>query len=160
MKRKINFLCVLMLTMMAVSFIASTIFSINDMSQDMAKGYAVDPNINVFVLLSVFVVDLAYLGFSIASIVSFVRFILNVNRNEVFTRKNVSLLRRYGRYMLLAIASGIINGVLMVFVINMNIGSEYWDLLIIGTTEAIFALIVAEAFCIGIKLQEEQNLTI
>jgi hypothetical protein len=149
-----------MLTMMAVSFIASTIFSINDMSQDMAKGYAVDPNINVFVLLSAFVVVLACLGFNIASIVSFVRFILNVNRNEVFTRKNVSLLRRYGIYMLLAIASGIINGVLMVFVINMNIGSEYWDLLFIGTTESIFALIVAEAFCIGIKLQEEQNLTI
>ena len=155
MKTKMNLLCVLMLTLMVVSPIVGIIMGVKDATEINNNGFTIGPESNIYVLGIGFVAGLVGLGFGIALIVNFVKFILNVNRNKVFTWKNVSLLRWYGISMLVTVACTPI----MVFAFNMNIGND-WTYLFENIFEALFALIVAEVFCIGIKLQEEQNLTI
>ncbi|MBR1934170.1 MAG: DUF2975 domain-containing protein [Prevotella sp.] len=142
---------------MVVDVIVAMVVNANDMAQgfsdgwkDGASGVALTGG-EVFAMLLTPVV----LGFAIAAIICIVRFILNVNRDEVFTQKNVSLLRWFGIDMIVAMASCM----LMNLAANFSAGDE-WTNMIEGMIGGIFALIMAEAFCIGIKLQEEQNLTI
>ena len=90
-----------------------------------------------FVLFTFFFALLA-LGAVVVAVVSFVKFVLNVNRNEVFTEKNVKLIRKYGYCALLG-------------------GHGFWDAVVDGLDalgEGFFALLIAEVFCIGMKLQE------
>jgi len=92
---------------------------------------------------------------ALVSFISFIRFILNVNRNQVFVWENVNLLRltACGLMILALVAAGD----------ELNTGSSFvevydhfFDAFIFG----VFNLIIAEVFAIGLKLQEEQDLTI
>jgi hypothetical protein len=84
-----------------------------------------------------------------------VRFILNVNHGEVFTWANVDLLRTVGWCIVVP--------TIIVFAIMSPDFDNLWDSWAeaIGVVaEGIFILIMAEAFAIGMKLKEEQELTI
>jgi len=92
---------------------------------------------------------------ALVSFISFIRFILNVNRNQVFVWENVNLLRltACGLMILALVAAGD----------ELNTGCSYvevydhfFDAFIFG----VFNLIIAEVFAVGLKLQEEQDLTI
>ena len=157
MKKKLNLLCVLMLTLMVVDFIVAMVVNAKDMAQgfsegwrDGASGVAITGGEAFAMLLTP-----VFLGFAIAAIICIVKFILNVNRDEVFTWKNVSLLRWLGIGMIVTMACGMVMGLAAdIF------AGDSWPSLIEGMMGGVFALIMAEAFCIGIKLQEEQTLTI
>ena len=92
---------------------------------------------------------------AIVSFVCFLRFILNVNSNEVFVWDNVSLLRLTGIGLLVVVliiaGDELIDGRSFSSVLD-----KYTDMLIFS----VFNLIVAEAFAIGLKLKQEQDLTI
>lgn len=103
---------------------------------------------------------------SIITLIMFIKFIMNVNRKEVFTWKNVRLLRRIGWCMLamavLSTGLGVYEEYMISEVFSVKGYSasflEYLsssDLLI-----GIVALIIAEAFAIGLKQKEELELTI
>jgi len=98
---------------------------------------------------------LIILGGVFMAFVYFIRFILNVNRNQVFTAKNVSLLRKYGACALIVGASFII------FSATVITGNSLVDALLDGIDtlgEGFFALLMGEVFGIGLKLQKETEL--
>ena len=83
------------------------------------------------------------------------RFILNVNRDKVFVWQNVALLRWAGWGLLIPYIIIIVSELLNHVPIR-QIYIEDSDSLIFG----VFCLIMAEVFAIGLKLKEEQDLTI
>ncbi|MDE6354974.1 MAG: DUF2975 domain-containing protein [Prevotella sp.] len=102
----------------------------------------------------------------LATIWFFIKLVRNINRIEIFTWKNVSLLRRIGVLMLSAFAASYISGMISNY--------EAWSLvaldgymidwfhsfdtitLVIG----FCSLISAEVFAMGLRHQEELDLTI
>lgn len=95
-------------------------------------------------LLWLLLVILVVFGAGFMSFVYFIKFILNVNRNEVFTQKNISLLRKYG---------------VCVIILSISIitGNTFADALSDGINalgEGFFALLMGEVFGIGLKLKE------
>jgi hypothetical protein len=100
-------------------------------------------------LLVILFIALVAFGALCVAFVCFIKFILNVNRNEVFTKKNVSLIRKYGVCALLCGVSTIVLNLLggIDIVKAMNDGFD-------ALGEGLFALLMAEVFGIGLKLQE------
>ena len=93
--------------------------------------------------------------FGIHALVSFIRFIVNVNRNQVFIRDNVRYLRWVSLGMLVVSALNVLNQLFM----HKNTLEVLSDS-ILTFVFCFFALIIAEAFALGIRLKEEQELTI
>lgn len=159
MKKLLNVFCVFMLVLLLADIISSVIVGAPSFAQGFQDGYngkelSVGNDLTDqwwFILpISVLVV-----GFGCVSFVCFVRFVLNVNRDEVFTWENVGLLRW----------SGI--GVVVTALCNtaVDLGNSlsvaqslynHVEFLIFG----VFCLIMAEVFGVGLKLREEQDLTI
>ena len=92
---------------------------------------------------------------AIGSFVCFLRFILNVNQNNVLTGDNVKLLRLTGVGLLIITVFG-----LCLALWEGGNFAEAFDEAIGLMIFSVFNLIVAEAFAIGLKLKEEQDLTI
>ena len=92
---------------------------------------------------------------ALVSFISFIRFILNVNHNKVFVWENVKLLRltACGLMILAVVAAGdeLYSGCSFTEVYD-----HFFDAFLFGA----FNLIISEVFAIGLKLQEEQDLTI
>lgn len=115
----------------------------------------------------VLICDLLNLVILVILIVKFIRFIININRNVVFERCNVKLLRQLGVMMLslafISIAMGVY-GEFMVSRLPYELSgydySYYWQLpwgnLLIG----LVSLLMAQVWAKGIKMREEQELTI
>jgi len=149
MKKYINILCVLILALTLIDIIVDLFFS--------ESGPVSMRSLDDFSLGSVLfmlLLCLVILGGVLMAFVYFIRFILNVNRNQVFTAKNVSLLRKYGVCALIVGVSFII---LSVTVIT---GSSFVDAMLdsIDTLcEGFFALLMGEIFSIGLKLEEEKK---
>ena len=154
MKKKLNILCVLMLVLM----IAGVVMTILGASDEFHKGWedgrnATEPStfFGAFGMIIVFICCIVY----IYTFACFVRFILNVNHGEVFTWANVDLLRTVGWCIVVP--------TIIVFAIMSPDLDNLWDSWAdaIGVvSEGIFILIMAEAFAIGMKLKEDQELTI
>ncbi|MBR5061189.1 MAG: DUF2975 domain-containing protein [Prevotella sp.] len=160
MKKKLNFFCILMLTLMAAQFIAAFVCYSGEMTEAFAEGYqdgrtggtsTTVPTMNGFGAIAALIAGIG----SLCSIVAFIRFILNVNRNKVFVWKNVSLLRWAGWGLLAYCVGGIAARVFA----RGNFTEAFLDH---GDSlcSCVFYLIVAEVFAIGLKLKEEQDLTI
>lgn len=154
MKKKLNFFCVLMLVLMIAHVTLSFVQGADDFARGWEEGAAnsATPTWSAFLVT---ILGLATVGAFILSFGCFVRFILNINRNEVFVWDNVWCLR--------ITAIGLSFGVLVFSAYTIIEGAnvieafeEYMAILIF----AVFNLIVAEAFAIGLKLQEDQDLTI
>jgi hypothetical protein len=149
MKKYMNVLCVLILALTLIDLVSTFFVGSRDVSisldpQSLSLGPA------VFLL----VVALVALAAVIICFVTFIKFILNVNRNEVFTKKNISLLRRYG---ISALLSGVCMIILIVYMgIALNEAlTDCLDTFI----EGFFALLMGEVFSIGLKMQEGKNTT-
>ena len=145
--KKINVFCVLVLALMLVDFVVD--FFLNTSNAGVELKLKLE-NESFGFLLFAFIFSLVALGAVMVAIVSFVKFVLNVNRNEVFTEKNVKLIRKYGYCALLC-------GLFLIFLTFFFVGRGFWEAVSDGLDalgEGFFALLTAEVFCIGMKLQE------
>jgi hypothetical protein len=153
MKTKLNFLCIMLLILMVVGMVIACLAGVSDFKRGFADGVnattstSSDAVIGLVVLASFVVYAYAF--------ACFVRFILRVNHGEVFTWTNVDLLRTVG--WCIVVTTTVMCSVISFSSINL------WDTWTDGIsiiTDGIFILIMAEAFSIGLKLKEEQDLTI
>lgn len=147
--KKINVFCILVLALMLIDFVVDVFFNTSDVSVEVVfeKDEIGAPLFALFI-------GLVTLGAVVVAVVSFVKFVLNVNRNEVFVEKNVKLLRKYGYC---ALWCGVFLMILTFF-----IGRGFWDAVVDGLDalgEGFFALLMAEVFCIGMKLQENHTVS-
>lgn len=103
---------------------------------------------------------------SAAAFVSFVLFVRNVNKNRIFMRGNLRLLRLMGWCLvgagIIATADGCYDTYLaqQVFSLdgyNVDYGSAAN---LSGIIFGLFSLVMAEAFAIGLRMKEDQELTI
>lgn len=143
MKKYINVLCALILALTLMDLVSSFVFSGRDVAIS-ADPQSVSLGTAVFLLVLLLVAFCAI----VVSFVCFIKFILNVNRNEVFTRKNISLIRKYG---VCALVCGVI-----VIIISLVLGVEPG--VAVGDSfdalgEGLFALLMGEVFGIGLNLE-------
>lgn len=104
---------------------------------------------------------------SILTIVALIKFIIKINKGFVFVEKNVKYLRRIAWCLLGISASQCVAGVLqehLISGVNATIDgaalSAYWEMPWTTVILGLMALLIAEVWDRGIKMQEEQELTI
>ena len=165
MKKKLNFLCVVMLVLLLVQAVYgffNLIPGLNffNLLKSNGEGDGVIPFIAIFSLIGVIILMYP----PIRGFISFCEFILNINRDKVFAKENIPLLRWTGwGFLIYNIATFLIklivmyvnNGELLSIQFNITY-KQHED----GFIFSIFCLIIAEVFLIGIKLKDEQELTI
>ena len=88
--KKINVFCVLVLAVMLVDFVVDLFLNTSNANVELKLE-----NESFGFLLFTLIFLLVAFGAALVAIVSFVKFVLNVNRNEVFIEKNVKLIRKY-----------------------------------------------------------------
>ena len=104
--------------------------------------------------------------FQLVMIVTFIMLIVRVNRDHIFEWKNVRLLRILGGSMIAFAVLGMTVGIMLVnraldvfnvpgYVINYMDYTQIANLIL-----GVIALIVAEVFAMGLKQQEELELTV
>ena len=154
MKKKLNIFCVLMLLLMATQVVMTFVTGADAFMEGWEKGRQAEAAQTWSAILGFFVEMFAVVA-ALVSFISFIRFILNVNHNKVFVWENVKLLRltACGLMILAVVAAGdeLYSGCSFTEVYN-----HFFDAFLFGA----FNLIISEVFAIGLKLQEEQDLTI
>lgn len=154
MKKKLNFFCVLMLLLMATQVVMTFVTGADAFMEGWEKGRQAEAAQTWSAILGFFVEMFAVVA-ALVSFISFIRFILNVNHNKVFVWENVKLLRltACGLMLLAVVAAGdeLYSGCSFTEVYD-----HFFDAFLFGA----FNLIISEVFAIGLKLQEEQDLTI
>lgn len=154
MKKKLNIFCVLILLLMATQVVMTFVTGADAFMEGWEKG-SEEGIAHTWSALFGFFVKLFAVVAAFVSFISFFRFILNVNHNKVFVWENVHLLRltAYGLMILATVAAGdeLYSGCSFTEVYD-----HFFDAFLFGT----FNLIISEVFAIGLKLQEEQDLTI
>lgn len=161
MKKKLNVFCVLMLVMIAADIIIGFVLDFSEGAQAFKQGWEEGRNADVtnnsdfFSNLLFTLMGLACIFLLIRSFISLVRFIINVNRDKVFVWENVPLLRWTGWGMLIPkVVFSTYD--LLGHVPADKVYNDAMDDFIFG----LFCLIIAEVFAIGLKLKEENDLTI
>ena len=161
MKKKLNVFCVLMLLMMAAQLIIGIVFNFSESTQAFKQGWEEGRNAEAtngsdFLSgLLMTLLALVCIFLRIRSFIAFIRFILNVNRDKVFVWDNVPLLRWTGWGILIPSA------IFAAYDLLEHIPAEkVYNQTMDGFIFSLFCLIVAEVFAIGLKLKEEQDLTI
>lgn len=154
MKKKLNILCVLLLVLMIAGFVMTIIGASDEFHKGWEDGANETEPSTLFGGFGIMIVLICLLVY-LYTFACFVRFILNVNHGEVFTWANVDLLRTVGWCI-------VVPTVVMCTIMSPDIENlwELWADAIGFISEGIFILIMAEAFAIGMKLKEEQELTI
>ena len=154
MKKKLNFFCVLMLLLMVAQVVTMFVMNAGAFQEGWQKG-ASDQTTSGWIALIGFLLGFVVIVAAIVSFVCFLRFILNVNQNNVLTGENVNLLRLTSIGLLIitvfVLCSTLWEGENFAVAFDETIGLMIFS---------VFNLIVAEAFAIGLKLKEEQELTI
>ena len=171
MKKKLNFLCILALSLLAVGGAwtgGECVKGFILFNKSLFSGGDVPEAIVVITMM----LALFIFYFLIRAFISFIRFIVNVNRDKVFVKENLSLLRWTGKGILIYNVVLILCELPTYFVMSSDsYMNKYGNTHLLGLKNhmidngyfiifAIFCLIIAEAFAIGIKLKEEQDLTI
>ena len=106
------------------------------------------------------------LAASIWAIVLFIRWVVAVNRADIFTWRNVRRLRLMGVLMLVSCAATWLMEYLMLHDLEQAFALPGYELSLAGTVSlsvlllGLCSLIVAEVFAIGLRMKEEQDLTI
>ncbi len=103
---------------------------------------------------------------TIWAIILFIRIVVSINKSEIFNWKNVRRIRCLGILLIISFACTFLTAFLTVYNVEKVFSSLHYSLcltdmvkitsLVLGLT----ALIVAEVFAIGLKMKEEQDLTI
>ena len=154
MKKKLNLFCVLMLLLMVAQVVTMFVMNAGDFEEGWQSG-ASDQTTSGWTAIIVYLYGFVVIAAAIVSFVCFLRFILNVNQNNVLTGENVNLLRLTG--------VGLLINTVFVLCFTLWEGENFavaFDKAIGLMIFSVFNLIVAEAFAIGLKLKEEQDLTI
>lgn len=154
MKKKLNLFCVLMLLLMVAQVVTMFVMNAGDIEEGWQSG-ASDQTTSGWTAIIVYLFAFVVIAAAIVSFVCFLRFILNVNQNNVLTGENVNLLRLTG--------VGLLINTVFVLCFTLWEGENFavaFDKAIGLMIFSVFNLIVAEAFAIGLKLKEEQDLTI
>ena len=154
MKKKLNLFCVLMLLLMVAQVVTMFVMNAGDFEEGWQSG-ASDQTTSGWTAIIVYLFAFVVIAAAIVSFVCFLRFILNVNQNNVLTGENVNLLRLTG--------VGLLINTVFVLCFTLWGGENFavaFDKAIGLMIFSVFNLIVAEAFAIGLKLKEEQDLTI
>ena len=154
MKKKLNLFCVLMLLLMVAQVVTMFVMNAGDFEEGWQSG-ASDQTTSGWTELIGSLFCFMVIAAAIVSFVCFLRFILNVNQNNVLTGENVNLLRLTG--------VGLLINTVFVLCFTLWEGENFavaFDETIGLMIFSVFNLIVAEAFAIGLKLKEEQDLTI
>jgi hypothetical protein len=103
---------------------------------------------------------------AIMAIVTFIRLIVNINHAQIFAWSNVKLLRKLGFQLLGIYLMVVIMVITDCMAASQNIEiAGYAPNWMIGFTNsnllfALVSLLAAEVFAMGLRLQEEQDLTI
>ena len=154
MKKRLNIFCVLMLLLMATMVVMTFVTGADAFQEGWNAGRNAEPA-NTWGSLLGFIAEMFAIVAALVSFISFIRFILNVNRNKVFVWENVNLLRLTAcGLMILAVVATcdeLYSGCSFVEVYD-----HFFDAFLFG----VFNLIIAEVFAVGLKLKEEQDLTI
>lgn len=153
MKTKLNFLCIMLLILMVVGMVIACLAGFSDFQRGYVDGVNATTSSTSDIIIGLVV--LAAFVVYVYAFACFVRFILRVNHGEVFNWTNVDLLRTVG--WCIVVTTTVMCSVISFSSINL------WDTWTDGIsiiTDGIFILIMAEAFSIGLKLKEEQDLTI
>ena len=143
----------MLLILMVVGMVIACLAGVSDFKRGFADGVNATTSTSSDVVIGL-VVLASFVVYAYA-FACFVRFILRVNHGEVFTWTNVDLLRTVG--WCIVVTTTVMCSVISFSSINL------WDTWTDGIsiiTDGIFILIMAEAFSIGLKLKEEQDLTI
>lgn len=100
------------------------------------------------------------------AVVLFIRIIIAINKSEIFNWRNVRRLRRLGVLLIIGFACSFLKSLLTVYNVGKVLSLANYSLSIadmVHTTSLVLglsALIVAEVFAIGLRIKEEQELTI
>ena len=153
MKKKLNFLCIMLLILMIVGMVMAGFAGVSDFKRGYEDGIN-ESGTSAYNIIEGLVVFASFLVY-IFAFACYVRFILNVNHGEVFTWTNVDLLKTVGWCIVVTTT---------VMCTSMSFDNidllDTWSDAISIITDGIFILIMAEVFSIGLKLKEEQDLTI
>ena len=153
MKKKLNLLCIMLLILMIVGMVMAGFAGVSDFKRGYEDGIN-ESGTSAFNIIEGLVVFASFLVY-IYAFACYVRFILNVNHGEVFTWTNVDLLKTVGWCIVVTTT---------VMCTSMSFDNidllDTWSDAISIITDGIFILIMAEVFSIGLKLKEEQDLTI
>jgi hypothetical protein len=116
-------------------------------------------------LLQTLLAGLIVAGYVLA-LVALIRFVVRINRSEIFVWRNVKLLRRLGVYLCVSFIAFVGSAYMDCYAVSQSIALEGYDInwwvglentnLLLG----LAALLIAEVFAIGLRLREEQELTI
>ena len=155
MKKKLNFFCMLMLVLMAAHVVIAFFLGADGFAEGCREGASEVNQPMTWTELFNILLCLAVVVAAVVSFICFFRFIMNVNHNKVFEWDNVLLLRITGwgllAFTLLGSAGELLDGISLEKVFD-----DFFEIPIF----CVFNLIVAETFAIGLKLKEEQDLTI
>ena len=161
MKKKLNVFCVLMLILMATQVIMAIVLNFSEHAQAFREGWEDGREGGSYTATEFFcglltvALGIACMYLIIRSFVSMAKFILNVNRDKVFVWNNVTLLRWAGWGMVIPNVIAIVYDLLSNVPVRQVYLEDSYSILF-----GIFCLIMAEVFAIGLKLKEEQDLTI
>lgn len=100
-------------------------------------------------------------------LIQFIRFIVNINRGNIFDNKNVTRLRRFALYLISISVIKCINGLIednMLSTMHLHLDgyslSTYWEMPWDTMLLGLLALLMAQVWSYGLQLKEEQSLTI
>ncbi len=100
------------------------------------------------------------------ALVLFIRLVVSVNRSDIFNWRNVRRLRRLGVLLIVGFVCVLLPEYLSLCSLREVFALEFYDLILSDSVKVtnlllgLIALIVAEVFAIGLKMKEEQDLTI
>lgn len=100
------------------------------------------------------------------AMVLFIKIIVAINRSDIFNWRNVRYLRRLGVLLIISFGCSLLSEYLSLYNLREVLSLPSYDLTLsdmVSTTTLVLglsALIVAEVFAIGLKMKEEQDLTI
>ena len=100
------------------------------------------------------------------ALVLFIRLVVSVNRSDIFNWRNVRRLRRLGVLLIVGFVCVLLPEYLSLCSLREVFALESYDLILSDSVKVtnlllgLIALIVAEVFAIGLKMKEEQDLTI
>ena len=100
------------------------------------------------------------------ALVLFIRIVVAVNRSDIFNWRNVRRLRRLGILLIVGFICVLLPEYLSLCSLREVFSLEAYDLTLTDSVKVtnlllgLIALIVAEVFAIGLKMKEEQDLTI
>lgn len=110
--------------------------------------------------------DFAQLAAIVWSIVLFVKLIVAINRSDIFNWRNIRRLRRLGVLLIVGFGCSLLVEYLSLCSLREVLSLQNYDLVLSDMVDittfvlGLTALIVAEVFAIGLKMKEEQELTI